>query len=143
MPPSAPSSNPSPLLAADHAARESTLDLAQAVSLRCGRVRPLAWCSPPRNWAQLLEAALAGVLRDAGFAPVLEGLRADLQHDEGLGRHRQRAGGAARARRDFRTLDENGQLERRLAIRFLGVERNAVPHVDRERIPLAVRLHVE
>ena len=57
-PASAPSSNPSPLLAGDHAARKSTLDLAQATGLRCGRVRPLAWCSPPRNWAQLLEAAL-------------------------------------------------------------------------------------
>src|SRR5437870_10315466 len=36
-------------LARDHAAPESTLALAKAVSLGCGRVRPLAWCSRPRN----------------------------------------------------------------------------------------------
>src|SRR5262249_37779046 len=55
---SAPSSNPSLLLARDHAAREPALDLAQATGLRCGRVRPLAWRSRPRSWAQFLEGAL-------------------------------------------------------------------------------------
>ena len=46
---SAPSGNGGPLLARDHAARESTLALVKASSLACGRVRPLAWCSRPSS----------------------------------------------------------------------------------------------
>src|SRR5205814_2974302 len=55
---SAPSSNTCRLLARDHAAPESTLPLAKAASLGRERVRPLAWCSRPRNSAALLEGAL-------------------------------------------------------------------------------------
>src|SRR5436305_14628342 len=55
----APSSNTCRLLARDHAAPESTLALAKAASLGRERVRPLAWCSRPRNSAALLEGALA------------------------------------------------------------------------------------
>src|SRR5512134_2945050 len=47
------------LLARDHAAPEPTLALPKASSLRCGRVRPLAWCSRPRSSAGLPEEALA------------------------------------------------------------------------------------
>src|SRR5205814_6971271 len=56
---SAPSSNTCRLLARDHAAPESTLALAKAASLGRERVRPLAWCSRPRNSAALLEGASA------------------------------------------------------------------------------------
>src|SRR6184192_3983352 len=52
------SSNTCRLLARDHAAPEPTLALAKAVSLGRERVRPLAWCSRPRNSAALLEGAL-------------------------------------------------------------------------------------
>src|SRR5205814_4572655 len=55
---SGPSSNTCRLLARDHAAPESTLALAKAASLGLERVRPLAWCSRPRNSAALLEGAL-------------------------------------------------------------------------------------
>src|SRR3989440_1409991 len=55
---SAPSSNTFRLLARDHAAPESTLALAKAASLGRERVRPLAWCSRPRNSTALLEGAL-------------------------------------------------------------------------------------
>src|SRR5437763_4271689 len=55
----APSSNTCRLLARDHAAPESPLALAKAASLGCERVRPLAWCSRPRNSAALLEGASA------------------------------------------------------------------------------------
>src|SRR5207253_7559954 len=48
------------------------LDLAKAISLRCGRVRPLAWCSRPRNWAQLLEGAL--VAKELKLPDLGEGL---------------------------------------------------------------------
>src|SRR5207249_1142012 len=58
---SAPSSNTCRLLARDHAAPESTLALAKAASLGRERVRPLAWCSRPRNSAALLDEALATV----------------------------------------------------------------------------------
>src|SRR6266498_644769 len=40
-------------LARDHAAPASTLALVKATSLACGRSRPLAWCSRPRNRATL------------------------------------------------------------------------------------------
>src|SRR5436305_7380132 len=59
---SAPSSNTCRLLARDHAAPESTLALAKAASLGCARVRPLAWCSRPRNSAASLEGARMYVL---------------------------------------------------------------------------------
>ncbi|TML94925.1 MAG: F0F1 ATP synthase subunit alpha [Actinobacteria bacterium] len=52
------SSNTRRSLARDHAAPESTLVLTKAVSLGCGRVRPLAWCSRPRNSTALLEGPL-------------------------------------------------------------------------------------
>src|SRR5438105_8322923 len=76
---SAPSGNPWPPLAGDHAARESTLDLAQAPGLGCGRVRPLAWCSPPRNWPELPDEALvpnavSRLLVAAAAIPVVLGL---------------------------------------------------------------------
>src|SRR6266540_2872020 len=54
---SAPPSNTCRLLARDHAAPEPTLALAKASSLGRG-VRPLAWCSRPRNSAASLEGAL-------------------------------------------------------------------------------------
>src|SRR5207302_3164275 len=44
-------------LARDHPAPESTLVLTKGASLGCGRVRPLAWCSRPRNSTALLEGA--------------------------------------------------------------------------------------
>ena len=55
---SAPPANPGPPLARDHAPPGTTLALAKATSLGRGRVRPLAWCSRPRNWAGLPEEAL-------------------------------------------------------------------------------------
>src|SRR5438445_11204563 len=75
--PSAPPSNTRRLLARDRAAPESTLALTKAAQPCCGRVRPLAWCSRPRNSAALLEGALvhlvglvlAGVL---GLPPIDE-----------------------------------------------------------------------
>src|SRR5439155_16544741 len=58
-PPSTPPpSNTCRLLARDRAAPEPTRALAKAVSLGRERVRPLAWCSRPRNSAALLEGAL-------------------------------------------------------------------------------------
>src|SRR5881409_2849463 len=45
------------LLARDHAAPESTLALSKADQPCCGRVRPLAWCSRPRNSAALPAGA--------------------------------------------------------------------------------------
>src|SRR5436309_2973903 len=64
------------LLARDHAAPESTLALAKAASLGRERVRPLAWCSRPRNSAALLEGALmVGAADWAGVAQqVVAGL---------------------------------------------------------------------
>src|SRR5881628_2164819 len=46
------------LLVPDHAAPESTLALTKAASLGCERVRPLAWCSRPRDSTASLEGAL-------------------------------------------------------------------------------------
>src|SRR5437762_10088261 len=73
---SAPPSNTCRLLARDHAAPESTLALAKAASLGRERVRPLAWCSRPRNSAALLEGALmVGAADWAGVAQqVVAGL---------------------------------------------------------------------
>src|SRR5262249_27406949 len=51
-----PASNTCRPLARDHAAPESTLALSKAIQPCCGRVRPLAWCSRPRDSA----ASLAG-----------------------------------------------------------------------------------
>src|SRR5205823_11536943 len=69
---SAPSSNTCRLLARDHAAPEPTLALAKAASVGRERVRPLAWCSRPRNSAALLEAALvAHPAIHAGFWPAI------------------------------------------------------------------------
>src|SRR5213596_1102772 len=68
----APSSNTCRLLARDHAAPESPLALAKAASLGRERVRPLAWCSRPRNSTALLDGAL--MLRRAthvGFWPAI------------------------------------------------------------------------
>src|SRR5436305_13653454 len=63
---SAPPSNTCRLLARDHAAPESTLALAKAASLGRERVRPLAWCSRPRNSTALLEGARMYVLIAGG-----------------------------------------------------------------------------
>src|SRR6059036_2718093 len=53
------------LLARDHAAPESTLALTKAASLGCERVRPLAWCSRPRNsTASLAEALVDPTIED-------------------------------------------------------------------------------
>src|SRR5258705_12420038 len=46
-------------LARDHAAPESTLALSKADQPCCGRVRPLAWCSRPRDSAASLAGALS------------------------------------------------------------------------------------
>src|SRR5438045_8609732 len=59
---SAPPSNTCRLLARDHAAPESTLALPKAASRGRERVRPLAWCSRPRNSTELLEGARKYVL---------------------------------------------------------------------------------
>src|SRR3954462_1031067 len=84
---SAPPGNTCRLLARDHAAPESTLALAKAASLGCERVRPLAWCSEPRNSAALLEGALAGDARlhhrDPGLGP--DPRRARAPRDPGAG----------------------------------------------------------
>src|SRR5439155_2081729 len=66
---SAPPSNTRRLLARDHAAPESTLALTKAAQPCCGRVRPLAWCSRPRNSAALLEGALAAPTLPRRAAP--------------------------------------------------------------------------
>src|SRR5436190_2270949 len=62
---SGPSSNTCRLLARDHAAPESTLALAKAASLGRERVRPLAWCSRPRNSAASLEGQLMASWHEA------------------------------------------------------------------------------
>src|SRR5437773_6528085 len=54
------------LLARDHAAPESTLALSKADQPCCGRVRPLAWCSRPRDSAASLEGALMEAIILAG-----------------------------------------------------------------------------
>src|SRR5258705_1352194 len=54
-------------LARDHAAPESTLALSKADQPCCGRVRPLAWCSRPRDSA----ASLGGALDFAGPGAVV------------------------------------------------------------------------
>src|SRR5438067_13627201 len=74
---SGPSSNTCRLLARDHAAPESTLALAKAASLGRERVRPLAWCSRPRNSAALLEGALVPQLT------ILEGSTFCICDDRG------------------------------------------------------------
>src|SRR5439155_1443127 len=84
---SAPSSNTCRLLPRDHAAPEPTLALAKAASLGCERVRPLAWCSRPRNSAALLEGGLVPQLfeleleLEADFADILS----VKSHDFALG----------------------------------------------------------
>src|SRR6266516_5782386 len=99
--PSAPSSNTCRLLARDHAAPESTLALAKAGSLGCARVRPLAWCSRPRNSAALLEGALD--VRAGRLGRTFLG-----RGDTGAGgRGRDRAGASPRDRpRSPRRLDD-------------------------------------
>src|SRR5436190_18501237 len=64
---SAPSSDTYRFLARDHAAPESTLALAKAASLGRERVRPLAWCSRPRNSAASLDGAQAVTLVGEGL----------------------------------------------------------------------------
>src|SRR5215207_5450995 len=59
----APPSNTCRLLARDHAAPEPTLLLTKVVRPWLVGVRPLAWCSRPRNSAVLLDEAL-GVRED-------------------------------------------------------------------------------
>src|SRR6267142_1669757 len=57
---SAPTSDTRRPLARDHAAPEATLALTKAAhSLSCERVRPLAWCSRPRDSAASLAGALS------------------------------------------------------------------------------------
>src|SRR3989442_9409153 len=71
---SAPASNTCRLLARDHAAPEPTLALAKAASLGCERVRPLAWCSRPRNSAASLAGALMTTETHEEFSePILPG----------------------------------------------------------------------
>src|SRR6266566_301142 len=60
---SVPTGNARRLLARDHAAPESTLALSKADQPCCGRVRPLAWCSRPRDSA----ASPAGPLMPRSF----------------------------------------------------------------------------
>src|SRR5436190_15334138 len=69
----APPSNTCRLLARDHAAPESTLALSKAHQPCCGRVRPLAWCSRPRNSAASLEGALEPLLADERNEPAGHG----------------------------------------------------------------------
>jgi drug/metabolite transporter (DMT)-like permease len=54
---SAPSGDTRRAPARDHAAPGTTLALAKATSLGCGRVRPLAWCSRPGTAAASPEGA--------------------------------------------------------------------------------------
>src|SRR5881296_3241389 len=76
------------LLVRDHAAPESTLALTKAASLGCERVRPLAWCSRPRN----STASLAEALVDPRIEDFVCGLGLDAYlvggavRDELLGR---------------------------------------------------------
>src|SRR6266498_2640915 len=69
-------------LARDHAAPASTLALVKATSLACGRSRPLAWCSRPRNRATLpakpLDGALVGVQHLVPTAVIARASLADL-----------------------------------------------------------------
>src|SRR5205823_9112151 len=115
----APSSNTCRLLARDHAAPESTLPLAKAASLGRERVRPLAWCSRPRDSAVLLNEApnrraelvrdrlrVRGVTRD-DEAGVVAGERTDhLRVLDAVERPRDRRG-----RADFR-MDDDDVLRR-------------------------------
>src|SRR5258707_4855600 len=66
--PSAPASNTRRPLARDQAAPESTLALTKAASLGCERVRPLAWCSRPRDSAAPPAGAL---MADLGRAALV------------------------------------------------------------------------
>src|SRR5438034_556992 len=76
------------LLVRDHAAPESTLALTKAPSLGCERVRPLAWCSRPRN----STSSLAEALVDKKIEDFVRGLHLDAYlvggavRDELLGR---------------------------------------------------------
>src|SRR5213592_4011980 len=69
----APPSNTCRLLARDHAAPESTLALSKAHQPCCGRVRPLAWCSRPRNSTALLEGALMAVATGREYGLFING----------------------------------------------------------------------
>src|SRR5438093_53134 len=73
---SAPPSNTCPPRACDHAAPESTLALAKASSLGCGRVRPLAWCSQSRSSTASLEGALMSLNGNGDRRVVITGLGA-------------------------------------------------------------------
>src|SRR5206468_11876436 len=66
----APASNTHRPLARDQAAPVSTLALAKAASLGCERVRPLAWCSRPRDSAASLAGALMDIVLRAFVAYV-------------------------------------------------------------------------
>src|SRR5215213_593743 len=106
-PVSAPSGNTCRLPARDHAAPGSTLALEQGLSsLRCGRVRPLAWCSQPRNSTASPEGALAGFHGDnaavlpADVAGEVRVAGADLVRERRLDRSaRQRLAREADERR--------------------------------------------
>src|SRR5439155_18864 len=85
---SASTSNARRLLARDHAAPESTLALTKAPSLGCERVRPLAWCSRPRN----STASLADALVDKKIEDFVRGLHLDAYLVGGAGRDELRRG---------------------------------------------------
>src|SRR5918992_1059537 len=69
--PGAPPSNTRRPLARDHATPEPTPAPAKAPSLRCGRVRPLAWCSRRKSSAALLEGALMPQFQVSGaYSPT-------------------------------------------------------------------------
>src|SRR5207248_8734177 len=81
---SAPSRNTCRLLARDHAAPEPTLALAEAASLGCERVRPLAWCSRPRSSAALPEGALMAIVVDKDTRLAVQGLTGSEGRFHGL-----------------------------------------------------------
>src|SRR3989441_7948291 len=64
----------------DHAAPESTLALSKADQPCCGRVRPLAWCSRPRNSAALLEGALVASVTRNRKSPRRQRLEAAINY---------------------------------------------------------------
>src|ERR671936_925386 len=91
---SAPPSDTCRPLARDHAAPEPTLALAKAVSLGCGRVPPLAWCSRPRDSTASLEGAL--LARIAGVnLPNQKRLEIGLTYIYGIGQPTAREVAAA------------------------------------------------
>src|SRR5262249_1240517 len=147
----APPPDAVPPLAHEHAAPATTLALAKATSLGCGRAQPLAWCSRPRNWAASAEAALV-VASDQAAERLAEDAergrdeRAEVERHRAVGDpfeivrellgHRglvaaTNLGEAGQPRADDEPLPVRGQLVRKL----LKEARADRPRADQAHVP--------